>query len=332
MGRSFHKILVCSAVLALSAVSPAVAQHYIGIRGGWGGGMGRIEPKPDEQGTVWGLYHGGISWKYYSREKAVGGVQADLLFMQQGFRSYDLSDVPEGSTEKAERESYYQRTVNSITLPIYWQTHGYLFMRRMRVFLNLGVTLSYNFSSKEESHNYVHNETTGGTYDMRLERDNPLTYGLGGGAGIGWSFDRLEILFEGRYYFGYGDIYRNRNRYELNPLRSPLDNIQFSLGVYWRLGKNGIISPPSPKVAAKLREYEEARREKILEHNPQKFVRQWEQELVKSMRDEAEALDYDMKSRSADIKKRMDAYMNPWSDGGYFKISLESIPSFATSL
>ena len=294
---------MCVAVLAAFSTMPAFAQHYIGIRGGWGGGTGRFEPKPDERGTIWGLYNGGISWKYYSREKYVGGVEADLLFMQQGFRTYDLEDVPEGSTERAERTYYYQRTVNTITLPVYWQTHAYLFRRQMRVFLNLGVTLSYNYSSTEESYDYVTGEKTSGKYDMKLTRDNPFTYGLGGGAGLGWSFDRLEILFEGRYYLGYGDIYRNRNRYELNPIRSPLDNIQFSIGVYWRLGKGGILSPPSPKVAAKIREYEEFRRERDRLKNPAKQLREWDKEYRKVVTEEVAMLAEELKSVSDEIAK-----------------------------
>lgn len=241
------------------AALPASGQHYVGVRGGYGGGAGRFYPKPSENGTVWGLYHAGVSWKYYSPERVVGGVEVDMLFMQQGFREYTLAEIAEGSTERAERLSYYQRTVNTITIPAYWQTHGYLFMRRMRVFLNLGVTLSYNYSSRQESYDYRTGERVSGKYEMMLVRDNPLAFGLGGGVGAGWSFGRLEIVAEARYFFGYGDILRNRNKYEANPMRSPLDSYQISLGAYWRLGKKGILAPPGPKLEAKLREIERRR-------------------------------------------------------------------------
>lgn len=316
---------MCAAVMAALSSMPVFAQHYIGVRGGWGGGTGRLEPKPDERGTVWGLYHGGVSWKYYSKERYVGGVEADLLFMQQGFRTYDLEDVPAGSTDKAERTYYYQRTVNTITLPIYWQTHAYLFRRHMRVFLNLGVTLSFNYSSKEESYNYITGEKASGKYDMKLTRDNPFTYGLGGGAGVGWTFDRLEILFEGRYYLGYGDIYRNRNRYELNPIRSPLDNIQFSLGVYWRLGKGGIISPPSPKVAAKIREYEQFRRERDRLKNPAKQLREWDKEYQKVVSEEVSMLDKELKTASAEIAKNVRENISSMEGDAYRNLPLEGI-------
>lgn len=325
MGMNIKKIFMCIAVMAALPVSSALAQHYIGIRGGWGGGSARIEPKPNDKGTVWGLYNGGISWKYYSPERYVGGVEADLLFMQQGFRNYELTDVPQGSNEKAERESYYQRTINSIMLPIYWQTHGYMFMRRLRVFLNLGVTLTYNYSSEEETYNYFTEEKTKGKYDMKLTRDNPFTYGLGGGVGLGWSFGRLELLFEGRYYFGYGDIYRNRNRYELNPLRSPLDNIQFSLGAYWRLGKKGILSPPTPKVAAKMRAAEEARREKDRLKSPLKQVREWDNEYENVIREESSRLDKDIRLNADEITRQLEALTSLWADGIYIDALPDSI-------
>ena len=37
------------------------AQHYIGVRGGWGGGSVRFQPVR-ETGIHWGLYSGGLSY------------------------------------------------------------------------------------------------------------------------------------------------------------------------------------------------------------------------------------------------------------------------------
>ena len=54
-----------------------------------------------------------------------------------------------------------------------------------------------------------------------------------------------------RYYFGYSDILKNRNRYYDNgldgtenpfyytPIRSPLDNLSISVGVAFRIGRAG---------------------------------------------------------------------------------------------
>ncbi len=227
-------------VLIVMSVVPAEAQHYIGVRGGYGGGMGRFEPKR-EMGLLWGMNSGGISWKYYSPEKYVGAVEVDLEMIGQGYK-YDLFK---------DSDSSYQRTINSVNLPIFWQPHFYLFRRVMRVFLNLGVTFSYNFDSYYKyvsKQNGVYEE---GKYEMDLIRDNRWSYGLVGGFGMSFLFGRFEALFEGRYYFGYSDILRNVTKYPGNPDRSPIDKINVSMGLYYRLNKEGILAPLSKRAAAK---------------------------------------------------------------------------------
>ena len=65
-----------------------------------------------------------------------------------------------------------------------------------------------------------------------------------------------------RYYFGYADILRNRNRYADNgidgsenpfaqtPMRSPLDNLMISVCVNFRFNKEGFETwKPRPKRA-----------------------------------------------------------------------------------
>ena len=56
------------------------AQHYIGVRGGWGGGSVRFQPVR-ETGIHWGLYSGGLSYKFYTEQKYVGAIQVDLEYM-----------------------------------------------------------------------------------------------------------------------------------------------------------------------------------------------------------------------------------------------------------
>ncbi|MBQ4279074.1 MAG: PorT family protein [Rikenellaceae bacterium] len=234
--------------LALLAALPAAAQHYIGVRGGYGGGSARFEPKR-ETFLTWGMYSGGLSWKYYSPEKYVGAVEVDLEMLQQGY-AYDL---------RKDGDSSYRRSINSVTLPVIWQPHFYLFRRSMRVFLNLGVTFSYNFNSRYEYVSKMNGVYEEGKYDMELIRDNRWGYGLVGGFGLSVLIGRVEAAFEGRYYFGYADILRNPNKYPGNPQRSPLDKINISMGLYYRLGKGGILAPLSKRAAAKEQERLEAR-------------------------------------------------------------------------
>lgn len=255
-----YKISVLSLVAA-GCLLPAMvsAQHYVGVRGGFGGGTSRTFPKIEQQ-MLWGLYNGGVSWKYYSPEKYVGGVEADILFMQQGYKEldeyYSIYDFPGDTT------GYYSRKVNSVMVPLFWQPHVYLFRRHMRVFLNLGVTFSYNISQTFETGSKENGVIDSGDYNMTLVRDNRWGYGLCGGGGIGWSFGRVEVLGEFRYYIGYSDLMKNRNKYNQNPLRSPLDGMQGSVGIYYRFGKKGILSPPSRNMERKLEEIEQKRRQR----------------------------------------------------------------------
>ena len=80
------------------------AQHYIGVRGGWGGGSVRFQPVR-ETGIHWGLYSGGLSYKFYTEQKYVGAIQVDLEYMQRGFM-YDevgIRPVRRGRIQRAVR-------------------------------------------------------------------------------------------------------------------------------------------------------------------------------------------------------------------------------------
>ncbi len=274
MGKTVKYILF-ALLLAGAAGAPArlAAQHYLGVRGGLGGGTTRIYPK-EETRTLWGLYNAGVSWKYYTAEKYVGGVQADILFMQQGYINHDAPYDREGFRRWDETYNpggdstlYEKRKVNSIMVPLMFQPHIYMFRRNMRIFLNAGVTFSYNINQTQAivSDSGIEEGWPERKYQMRTVRDNRWGYGLVGGGGIGWSFGRVEVLGEVRYYIGYSDLMRNRNKYRDNPLRSPLDGLQGSVGVYYRFGKKGILSPPSRKMEQKLMELEEKRRQREME-------------------------------------------------------------------
>ena len=83
---------------------------------------------------------------------------------------------------------------------------------------------------------------------------------MAGGGGIAFLIKQFELNFRVRYYFGYSDIVRNRNKYADNatdgsenpfyatPLRSPLDNLNISIGVSYRFNKEGFETwKPRPK-------------------------------------------------------------------------------------
>lgn len=229
------KFALVSALLLLSAV-PAGAQHYVGLRGGWGMGYGRFEPVSRYiNDPVFGLWSGGIQWKYYGPIRYIGALGAEVEFMQKAYKY----------RTNLNSEDYTSRVVNSVNLPIIWHIHMNTANNRFRIFLNAGVWGSYNFRNSYETVVDNGNKITY-PYDFQLVKDNPLGFGLLGGVGFNVVFDRWEFMFEGRYYFSYGDIMRNNAVYAGNPVRSPLDNVSISLGFFYRLGKNAHTPLPPP--------------------------------------------------------------------------------------
>ena len=234
-------------VIVLSSGGGLSAQHYLGVRGGLGGGTARFAPTR-ETGSQGGLPSGGVSYKFYSNVKYVGAIQVDLQYLGRGYMydEYFGSDLS------------YHRTIGSIDMPFMWQPHIYMFRRNARVFVNLGVNLTYNIGSKDYWESKENGPLPKEKYPFVLTRDNRWGYGLVGGAGLSFFIKRFEVAIEGRYYFGYSDILKNRTKYETNPLRSPLDNVNISIGFYYRLNKEGIRSAPSAGTAARLLKIEEA--------------------------------------------------------------------------
>lgn len=246
------KKFVCIALALMGALS-ASGQHYVGVKGGYGAAYGRFHPKPDKSGLTWGKYTGGVMWKYYSDQQVIGGVSVELEYQMRG---YNLLD---GVGEISDQTKYtaQTRTVNSITMPLIWQPHLYIINRRVRLFLNAGVTLSYNLGLGDTFTNSDYGFDTDGNrtvthetvpYTMQTARDVRWNYGWLGGFGIGVLIDRWEVFAEGRYYYGMSDILRYRTKYQFHgangPLRSELDNIYITMGVFFRLGKSGITEPP----------------------------------------------------------------------------------------
>ena len=257
MIRQRYLLVGAAVLLAVGVCRQASAQHTLGVTVGYGMSTGRFQPT-QEMKAVWGRYSAGVSWRYYGQQRAVGGFGIDLEWLQQGFSYATNASLVD---ERADY-LYYTRRINSLMLPVVWQPHVYLFNHRMRVYLEAAATFSYNLSSTYENEQARENGAADwqGTYRFTLSRDNRFGYGLAGGGGIAFLIRQFELNFRVRYYFGYSDIVRNRNRYAGNttdgsenpfratPLRSPLDNLTISVGLSYRFNKEGFETwKPRPK-------------------------------------------------------------------------------------
>lgn len=233
------------------------AQHTLGFTMGYGMSSGRLQPEK-EMKALWGSMSGGLTWRYYTAQRFVGGFGIDLEFIQQGFSYAQNSALVEEPSDYI----YYQRKINTLMMPIVWQPHFYLFKHRLRVYFEAAATFSYNLSSTYENEmaHQAGKPDWKGDYEFKTARDNRWGYGLAGGMGVSVLIKRFEINLRARYYFGYSDIVRNRNKYADNsmdgsenpfsatPLRSPLDNLSISIGMSYRFNKEGFKSwKPRPK-------------------------------------------------------------------------------------
>lgn len=246
--RYITKIFTLVAALLMLGQS-AQAQHTVGVFGGMASATARFFPK-QEMKSVWGLGNFGASWRYYSLPRFVGAVGADLELLQRGFSyGYTYKTVLDEKGNEQREYSYYTRQLNSLMMPLVWQPHFYMVNNHVRVYLEAALTFSYNFggdysySDKDES----------GKYDWRIERDNRWNYGLAGGGGIALLLGRYEVGFRARYYYGYADLLRNRNKYYNNatdgaenpfsytPLKSPIDNLTFNITLAYRFNPDGFL-------------------------------------------------------------------------------------------
>lgn len=245
------------AAIFVVAGQAARAQHTLGVIAGYGMSNGRFEPK-QEMRAQWGKYSGGLTWRYYGAQRFVGGFGVDLEFMQQGYSFATNASQVDDEADYL----YYTRRINSVVLPIVWQPHAYLFRNHVRVYLEAAATFFYNFSStyENEAAHAQGLDDWQGDYRFTVPRDNRFGYGLAGGGGVAFLIRRFELNFRVRYYFGYSDIVRNRNRYYGNttdgsenpfratPLRSPLDNLMIGVGLNYRFNKEGFTTwKPRPK-------------------------------------------------------------------------------------
>ena len=91
-----HKTRHLLLLVALFAAShAATAQHTLGFMAGYGMANGRFDPKMETR-AQWGIYTGGLSWRYYGTQRFVGGFGIDLEFIQQGFSFAPNAALVEG--------------------------------------------------------------------------------------------------------------------------------------------------------------------------------------------------------------------------------------------
>lgn len=213
-----------------AAWKPVLVDHVFGVRGGYGMGSMRREPAKDNQPFPVGLYNYGISYRFdVPQQKYVGTIEIDVQWMDKG---YAFATVFEG-------DEIYSRRYSVIELPILWQPYLPLGKGESRFFLNAGPYLSYMIDPGiERTYNRKSSETlTENKYIYDPLRDNRMEYGIVAGAGFMIGIKRFSFSIDFRYNIALSDVLKGVTKFEGNPFRSPVDQMNLSFGMQYRFIK-----------------------------------------------------------------------------------------------
>ena len=106
-----HIAILTLALSALCGTPEVRAQHTLGVIAGYGMGTGRFQPK-QEMRAVWGLYSGGLTWRYYGSQRVVGAFGLDLEFRHPKFHPTWITDA-NGNIDEAKIRTYWEEQLNS---------------------------------------------------------------------------------------------------------------------------------------------------------------------------------------------------------------------------
>lgn len=214
-----------------AAWKPVVMTHYVGIRGGIGSGTARFEPQKITS-SYNGLKSFGLFYRFDAVEqKYVGCLEFSLNYMEKGF-------VHETSFESGE---FYSRKYSMIEFPILWQPYLPLSATNSasRIFLNVGPYLGYALKSQYRTYIDETDVTVNeGDYIYNISKDNYFEYGILIGGGFQVAIKRVALGLDFRYNIMLSDIMKNGNKYPGNPFRSPVDQMNLSFSLGYKINRN----------------------------------------------------------------------------------------------
>ncbi len=216
-----HLILLPTLVLLAVSLQPATLQAQIGqarhgIAIGVSGGMAMnkigFDPTIKQfwhMGPTFGLTARFTSEKYFG---AVCALQLELNYADMGWRENVLNASSQPLPDTYRRDQHY------IQLPLLARLGWGREERGLMGFLIAGPQLGYCFDEKTAQGALTLNSagepdrpnSLYAQYDMPIERS--FDYGLTGGLGIELSTRAGHFILEGRYYYGFGDIYNNSKK------------------------------------------------------------------------------------------------------------------------
>lgn len=197
--KIIYTLLLTLNSIIISAQKDFVPEWNMGIS--LGTTFSSIDFQPKLETKSWMQYQAGIAARYISESHL--GIIAELNYSQQGWEQ-DFKETPQYSSS---------HQLNYLQIP--FLTHIY-FGNKVRFFINIGPQIGILLSEKETINDNLANLLSSGTmqngsptYQYYRNADTKIDYGLLAGLGLEFVSPIGNFALEGRYYFGFGDIYNN---------------------------------------------------------------------------------------------------------------------------
>lgn len=177
-------------------------------------------------------FHQGITMgisAMWAEERHVG-IRAELNLTQRGWTE-DFTETPQFS---------YSHTLTYLELPI--MTHIFFGGRKVKGFFNLGPQLCYmigdnvdtNFDTSQMGSTEGFPTANRTIEQMKMDISTRFDYGICAGAGVRFTIKRKhDIMLEGRYYYGLGNIFPASKKDYFNASRG--NAITVTVGYMFRL-------------------------------------------------------------------------------------------------
>ncbi len=203
--KSLRYIVLLIAVLTLQTGwaqrSDYRPEFTVGIKGGTTLSSVSFSPRVT-QSLLLG-YTSGVSIRYI--EEKFFGLIAELNFTQCGWN------------ETFEEDPYqYSHRLNYVSIPL--MTHFFFGNKVVRGFINAGPQMSLLVNDSYKANFDINNlpefsQKSKVTEIYNMDIAHKFDYGITAGAGIEFRFKKVHgLMLEGRYYYGLGDIFKNRKK------------------------------------------------------------------------------------------------------------------------
>ncbi len=208
-----HLFLIVFSLTLLSAtawgqVGDRRRDVAIGINGG--ATMSSMSFTPTiKQGTLLGTT-AGLTLKYTCEKyfETIAALQMELNYSQQGWKE----EIEDGT------ENTYHRQVNYVQIPFMahlgWGREG----RGAQVFFNAGPQIAFYVSDSEsygftEEYPWITSSRPNSVdYQYGKEVECVFDYGICGGLGVELTTKAGHFLLEGRYYYGFGNLFHSTKK------------------------------------------------------------------------------------------------------------------------